>query len=233
MRRRILGGLLSAFLLAGVSVLTVATAAPAGASGFSRQISSGGSTSFHGTSTGADNGVQWPEFAGQGDSDEGPTAFDGQITDRSQTSGHGNGVSAQSGKKAKSNPDLVTSFDALFHRQQRLANGGNQFSLEPPDQGLCAGNGFVMETINDVMRVFNTSGTPLTGVVDLNTFYGYPAQFNRTTGDQGPFVTDPSCYFDQQTQRWFADVLTLEVNPTTGHFLGPNHLDLAVSSTSN
>jgi hypothetical protein len=233
MRRRIIGGLMSALLFAGVSVITVATAAPAGAGGFSRQISSGGTTSFHGTSTGADNGVQWPEFAGQGDSDAGPAAFDGQITDRSQTSGHGNGVSSQSGKKAKSNPELVTSFDALNHRQQRLANGGNQFSLEPPDQGLCAGNGFVMETINDVMRVFDTSGNAQTGVVDLNTFYGYPAQFNRTTGAQGPFVTDPSCYFDQQTQRWFADVLTLEVNPVSGHFLGPNHLDLAVSRTSD
>ena len=36
------------------------------------------------------------------------------------------------------------------------ANNGNQFSLEPPDQGLCAGNGFVIETVNDVIQVYNT-----------------------------------------------------------------------------
>ena len=89
------------------------------------------------------------------------------------------------------------SFDGLNFRQQRLANGGNQFSVEPPDQGLCAGNGHVLETVNTVLRVFDTAGNPETGVQDLNTFLGYPAQFDRTTGVIGPFVTDPSCIYDQ------------------------------------
>ena len=71
------------------------------------------------------------------------------------------------------------------------------------------------------------------GVVDLNTFYGYPAAINRTTGVRGPFVTDPSCYYDPDTQRWFQVVLTLDVNPATGGFTGPNHIDIAVSQTSN
>jgi hypothetical protein len=62
---------------------------------------------------------------------------------------------------------------------------------------------------------------------------GYPAQFNRTTRKQGPFVTDPSCYFDADTQRWFHVSLTLDVNPDTGAFLGSNHLDLAVSEGPN
>jgi hypothetical protein len=92
-----------------------------------------------------------------------------------------------------------TSFNGLTHRDQRLANGGNQFSLEPPDQGLCVGNGFILETVNDVLRVYNTSGSALTNPIDLNTFLGYPAQFNRTTGLQGPFVTDPHCYYDAAT----------------------------------
>jgi hypothetical protein len=131
------------------------------------------------------------------------------------------------------NSNTELSFTGLIHRQQRLANGGNQFSLEPPDQGMCIGNGFVVETVNDVIRVFDTSGNPLTGVVDLNSFYGYPAQFNRTTGLQGPFVTDPSCWFDAATQRFFHIALTLEVFPDTGDFTGVNHLDLAVSNTNN
>jgi hypothetical protein len=158
------------------------------------------------------------------------------IFNRSQSQSASHGASTNSGKKAKSNPELNLSFDGLNHRQQRLANHGNQFSLEPPDQGLCAGNGLVMEVINDVLQVYSTSGTPLLNggaAVDLNTFYGYPAAINRTTGVRGPFVTDPSCYFDQPTQRWFQDALTLEVNPKTGAFLGPNHLDIAVSQTSN
>jgi len=131
------------------------------------------------------------------------------------------------------NPALVTSFDGLNLRDQRLANGGNQFTVEPPDQGLCMGNGFVLESTNDVLRVFDTSGTPLTGVIDLNTFYGYPAQFDRTTGLQGPFVTDPSCIFDADVQRWFHVVLTLDVDPVTGDFLGSNHLDIAVSASAD
>ena len=68
---------------------------------------------------------------------------------------------------------LGVSFHGLDHFDQRTANGGNQFSVEPPDQGLCVGNGFVMETVNDVIQVFDTSGNPLTDVVDQNTFYGY------------------------------------------------------------
>jgi hypothetical protein len=51
--------------------------------------------------------------------------------------------------------DLAQSFQGINHYQQRTANGGNQFSLEPPDQGLCVGNGYVMETVNDALRVYD------------------------------------------------------------------------------
>src|SRR5439155_1687833 len=82
---------------------------------------------------------------------------------------------SMSGKKhAKSNPVLNLSIDGLSFYQQRYANGGNQFSIEPPDQGLCAGNGFVLESTNDVLRVFNTAGDAVVGVVSLNQFYDYP-----------------------------------------------------------
>jgi hypothetical protein len=129
--------------------------------------------------------------------------------------------------------EVQASFNGLNFRQQRVANGGNQFSVEPPDQGLCVGNGFVLESVNDVLRVFDTAGNPLTGVIDLNTFHGYPAQINRTTGVQGPFVTDPTCYYDPTVQRWFHVVLTLDVDPATGDFVGSNHLDLAVSTSAS
>jgi len=130
---------------------------------------------------------------------------------------------------------LKQSFDGLNHRQQRLANGGNQFSVEPPDQGLCAGNGKVMEALNDVTRVYDSAGNALSPVVDLNTFLGYPAAITRNTTPRvfGPFVTDPSCFFDVPTQRWFLDVLTLDTDPGNGSFLGSNHIDLAVSTTAD
>ena len=128
--------------------------------------------------------------------------------------------------------EVVTSFDGLNLRNQRLANGGNQFTVEPPDQALCVGPNAVMESVNDVLRVYKKDGTPLTGVIDLNTFYGYPAQFDRTTGVQGPFVTDPVCHYDSDTGRWFHVVLTLFVD-AAGNFTGRNTLDIAVSLTSN
>jgi hypothetical protein len=222
--------IISGLLITGV--VQRSQGAHAAGSQFTRQIPSAGTTSFTQTADGTTDPA-WPEFAGATDNNPGPAAYNGSIVDRSQSQSGNNGVSVNSGTKAKSNPQLNVSFDGLNHRQQRLANGGNQFSVEPPDQGLCASSSYVMESVNDVLRVFDTSGNPLSGVVDLNTFYGYPAAINRTTHIFGPFVTDPSCYFDLPTQRWFQVALTLEVNPSTGAFLGPNHLDIAVSQTSN
>ena len=79
------------------------------------------------------------------------------------------------------------------------------------------GNGFVLETVNDVLRVYDTAGNPVTGVTDQNTFYGYPPAINRTTGAFGPFVTDPSCFFDtDHPSAGSMVVLTLDVDPATG-----------------
>lgn len=219
-----------------------------------RQIPNAGTASLRATAAGVD-GIQWPEFRGSADPDEAAasrqagsrpaargTKQQSDIVNRSFAWASAPTTEVDSAQTVETeaeviaaarNPSVITSFDGLNFRQQRLANGGNQFSIEPPDQGLCVGNGFVLETVNDVLRVFDTAGNPLIGVVDLNSFYGYAAQFDRTTGLQGPFVTDPSCYFDPDTQRWFHVVLTLDQEPTTGAFLGSNHLDIAVSQTDD
>lgn len=226
-----------------------AAAAPhqAAGTGFIRQISSSTVTSFPAAGTvGPDvNGVQTPEIANEiraaeAAGPQAPQSVNHPLVGRSESREDSHNSSdpsrsprVRSSVVVGSNPGLNTSFNGLNLRDQRLANGGNQFTVEPPDQGLCAGNGFVMESVNDVLRVYDTSGTPLTDVIDLNTFYGYAAQFDRTTGEQGPFTTDPSCYYDADTQRWFQVILTLDVDPPTGGFLGSNHLDIAVSTTSD
>jgi hypothetical protein len=204
---------------------------------FIQHIVNAGTTTFQAGGVSSDN-LQTPEidpgmdFADDGTgSSASPT--NGTVINRTDGPGVGHGPFVNGSHNAKSNPELILSFDGLNHRNQRLANGGNQFSLEPPDQGLCAGNGFVVEAVNDVLRVYDTSGNPLIGVVDLNTFYGYPAAINRTTGAFGPEITDPSCYFDPDTQRWFVVVLTLDRVGTRSTLSGTNHLDLAVSTTSS
>jgi hypothetical protein len=174
-----------------------------------------------------------PATVGDDDDDSDTPLSSGKGVNRSIAKVPGNGPTTSGNAKAKSNPELTLSFDGLNFREQRLANGGNQFSIEPPDQGLCAGNGFVLETVNDVLQVFDTTGSPLTGAVDLNTFYGYPPAINRTTGAYGPEITDPSCYFDRDTQHWFHLALTLDRVGTTSALSGTNHLDIAVSTTAS
>lgn len=73
----------------------------------------------------------------------------------------------------------------------------------------------------------------MTGAVDLNTFYGYPAAINRSNGNYGPEITDPSCYFDRDTQRWFQIALTLDRVGTTSALAGTDHIDIAVTTTSS
>lgn len=160
----------------------------------------------------------------------------GAVVNRVIASGHGSGVTASSRRRTRSNPEVRFSITGLNLHDQRFANGGNQFTVEPPDQGLCAGNGFVLESVNDVLRIFDSAGVALTGPIDLNTFYGYAPAINRAAAPVtfGPSITDPSCYFDQETHRWFHLVLTLDrASPTAQALSGTNHLDIAVSTTAD
>ena len=172
--------------------------------------------------------------SGDADSGDGSDSLGPQpVVNRGIARGHAGGAPAGNAGRAKSNPEVKLSFDGLNFHDQRFANGGNQFSVEPPDQALCAGNGFVVESVNDVLAIYNRSGTRLVGPVDLNTFYGYAAAINRATGARGPSVTDPTCYYDSDTQRWFHVVLTLDHVGTTASLSGTNHLDIAVSQTAD
>ncbi len=54
-----------------------------------------------------------------------------------------------------------TSFDALNHFDSRYNDGGNQFSGEPPDQGLCASKTREFEIVNSAVQVYTTSGHAL------------------------------------------------------------------------
>jgi hypothetical protein len=217
----------AAMLFGGVSSAGAATGDP----GVLRHVTAGSDVTFPpGQSVGAPvKNLQTHEFPpGQ---PEGPNRSNSRNAVRTAAVSP-TGVPVVASTPVAGAPGLRSSFHALDGFDQRNANGGNQFSVEPPDQALCAGNGFVLEAVNDVLRVYRPSGTPATGVTDLNTFFGYRAQINRTTGVVGPFVTDPTCLFDHATQRWFVTVLTLEVD-AAGNFLGPNHLDVAVSKTAN
>jgi hypothetical protein len=238
-------------LAAAISIWTQTSPVGAGTASSARSVSLVGTTRLvTGDYTPSGDGdVTQAEFPGQLDEPDGPGPYTGTIVNKSLSSGTGNGVSVNSGKKAKSNPQFNIGFEGLNLYQQRYARGGNQFTVEPPDQALCVGNGYVVEAVNDVLNVYNSSGQSVlpdntatnivsgfprnvNHAVDLNSFYGYAPAINRTTGVRAQFVTDPSCYYDAATQRFFVVVLTLETLPS-GAFTLVNHLDVAVSQTAN
>jgi hypothetical protein len=133
-----------------------------------------------------------------------------------------------------------TGFSGLSHVDQRYAGNGDQFSLEPPDQGLCAGNNRIVEAVNTALSFYRRDGVQLTaGAVALNDFFGLRPQVTRPTATSaggppfGPFTTDPKCYFDEDTGRWFVTMAEIGQNRETGAFTLHANTYLAVSKTTD
>jgi hypothetical protein len=218
----------------GVAIFAVPGAQSAlGAGGGTRLVPSSGTTSIRSSALGV-NGPQQPEIRPHSIEADGGTAPNGQ---------GGTGASifppkplqtprVGSSALAAANPAVQASIQGLNHRDQRLANGGNQFSEEPPDQALCVGNGFTVESTNSVLRVYDRNAKPLTGVQDLNTFFRYPAAIDRATGTIGPNVIDPVCLYDPDVRRFVVAITTLFVD-AAGDFNGKNTIDVAVSNTGD
>ncbi|MGH2515240.1 MAG: hypothetical protein ACRDHP_06255, partial [Ktedonobacterales bacterium] len=110
-----------------------------------------------------------------------------------------------------SNNSGLDGFAGLNHVDSRSASNGNQYSLEPPDQGLCVGNGYVVEAVNDVMAVYSASGSHAiaSGPTALNAFFGLPYMLDRTKNPPvpGPFLSDPKCVYDAAGGHFVLTVL--------------------------
>jgi hypothetical protein len=127
----------------------------------------------------------------------------------------------------------LAQFNGVTHMDQRFANAGNQFSVEPPNPSVAAGGGFVLEGVNNAIEVYSTSGTPLLPrVISSNELFGLPAAINRNTGSNGVFPTDMRVFFDPGISRWFV-LQRAQDNDTFGNPLNSSHLYLAVSQTSD
>jgi hypothetical protein len=144
--------------------------------------------------------------------------------------------------KSVSNASGASGFAGVDHFDSRSASHGNQFSLEPPDQGLCVGSGFLLEPVNDALAAYSLTDpkhTRVAGPTALNAFFNLPPAIKRsaaggiTPGTFGPFISDPKCYYDAGLNRWFLTVLELDVNPADGSFTGGSHTLIAVSQTSS
>jgi hypothetical protein len=133
--------------------------------------------------------------------------------------------------------ELGTNFAGLtFHNQRRDADGGNQLSLEPPDQGLCVGNNEVIEPINDLFTTYDATTGARTGPYEsLTQFFFGVHEIDRTKNPVvfGPFLSDPRCYYDASTNHFFMTILMFARDPATGAFKAPGTIQIATSKTGN
>jgi hypothetical protein len=111
---------------------------------------------------------------------------------------------------------VINGFNGVSSRDSRVTNFNLEF--EPPDQGLCMGNGFVLEAVNSAYRIYRPNGTSVRGPFNVNDL------FNEGAAE---FTTDPRCYFDPGTNTWFATILFIDF--TTNE----SRIDLAVSTSGD
>lgn len=212
----------NALRLAAAGLLVAATGVlaitgPAQASGDRQLISRGSSTP-----TATSSGVRFDGLRGNGAlAEDGAGGANGP--NRSEATRGGRHTSGTTSLRVDSTtPGLGRSFTGLGITDDARAAG---FVLEPPDQGLCVGNGKVLELVNVVGQVYSTAGAKVGGAFYLNDFFHEdPNQAN---------ASDPSCYYDADTNRFYADMLFYDSDPKTGQLNGENRIDIAVSNTSD
>lgn len=113
-------------------------------------------------------------------------------------------------------PSLLANFNGVSSRDSAVTNFGAEF--EPPDQGLCAGNGFVVEMVNSAYTVYKPDGTVVTGPFNVNGPF-----------DEGltEFTSDPRCQYDAATNTWFATILFISSDNAS------SRLDIAVNTSGD
>lgn len=126
---------------------------------------------------------------------------------------------------AEENESVSRSFPGISNFSQAAVNAG--FSVEPPDQGLAVGNGFVLEAVNSALALYSDKGQPLSGVVPINQFFGQlpesdPAALN---------VSDPRCLYDAASNRWFVSAIGYSFDASGN--IATSQLLIAVSATGD
>jgi hypothetical protein len=111
---------------------------------------------------------------------------------------------------------ILHNFDGVSSLDSAVTNFGLEF--EPPDQGLCVGNGFVVEPVNSAFTIYRRSGSVVAGPFNVNVL------FNEGLAQ---FTSDPRCYFDRQTHTWFATILFISADNTEAR------TDIAVNSSGD
>jgi len=120
----------------------------------------------------------------------------------------------------------VSGFNGISNFEQANAGPGNG-TVEPPDQAMCVGNGFVFEAVNDALAVYDKKGNEVAGPLELALFFaGIPA-----SNPSANTFSDPRCMHDAATDRWFVTVV--EYNFDAFGSLAFSAVDIAVSASGD
>jgi hypothetical protein len=116
---------------------------------------------------------------------------------------------------------LLQNFNGVSSLDSEVTNFGAEF--EPPDQGLCVGNGFVVEPVNSAFTIYRTDGSVALGPFNVNVLF-----------DEGltQFTSDPRCYFDKSTNTWVAIILFIGTD-SSGNFINEARTDIAVNQSGD
>lgn len=111
---------------------------------------------------------------------------------------------------------LLQNFNGVSSLDSEVTNFNLEF--EPPDQGLCVGNGFVIDAVNSALTIYRSNGQVVLGPLNVNALY-----------DEGfaEFTSDPRCYFDKSTNTWVAIILFIRADNAEAR------TDIAVSNSGD
>ena len=107
--------------------------------------------------------------------------------------------------RAAATASALANFNGTSSRDSQFTNYNLEF--EPPDQGLCEANGFVLEPVNSAYRIFRTNGKTLRGPFNINDLFNVGGK---------EFTSDPRCWYDPATTTWFSVILFLNDTGTVG-----------------
>jgi hypothetical protein len=117
-------------------------------------------------------------------------------------------AAAAAPRAAAATASALSNFNGTSSRDSEFTNYNLEF--EPPDQGLCEANGFVLEPVNSAYRIFLTNGKSVRGPFNINDLYNVGGK---------EFTSDPRCWYDPATTTWFSTILFLNDTGTAGALL--------------
>jgi hypothetical protein len=168
-----------------------------------------------------------------------------QVFDRFEARRHPEESAARGKAQALTPPEVpgtsITSaasqrgFEGLDIRDTFFSQGSE---VEPPDQGLCGGTyqgtTYLFEETNLALALYDTNASQYTPpALGINALFGVGPAFDPDTGRFGPFLSDPKCYFDVDTGRWYHTILEADVDPDTGALTGGANTLVAASTSKD